>query len=478
MSLTPLKLAAATDYTVGGGAYMAPGLTQLSATTALLTYGWNSDADTGAYNSVTTWQTISQLVTFSDSGWILSAGSQYAWAGNKEVAYATAVTTEGNVLQMTSADTRGYRLVEVIDGNLATHATVPVQAGPLMSGTYNQPTKWGQAGARIPGTNDFIFVRTCQYSGLPSFAEAVRVTGTTVTILDVVALPMPTSAGRWYFAGAVVPVGGTSAAAVLSFPQANTGSGAVRDLYRVYSLTLNSGALTVAYSDLDAPTADGGTSFNQPISTLYPSTSGTAGHVELVIHDSTKDDYTSMTRWGLTVAPSSDGSTVTVTKDVLPLAQLDLTARPDGAASGSTLNVAGDNNAELHSVTVNTDAGTLLVAHTVALTVSGTDDGHNRLMVSEFDLTFGDLLSTTFTDTLPPADGHTTFGFPQVAACYLPTTGQYVVAVTDADKTAWVPVSFGNAPEGAGNIRLLDYTTAGLAYDIADGGYTQRTHFS
>lgn len=178
-------------------------------------------------------------------GWAVGAATTFP-AGGSGVAHTMSVTSSGDVVIMTGKDGRGYRLISV------DQTTDTVTVGSLVSAGTGT-TIAGQKGALLPGTNDMIFVRT---TSAGTYAEAVRVVGGTLTVLDTLALSTGAGAGDGW--GTVIAIGATSAFAALSL---------IDGTLRIYRIVLTSGTLSVSHSDVTVAVE------HTPYAQLYPAAS-------------------------------------------------------------------------------------------------------------------------------------------------------------------------------------------------------------
>lgn len=428
-------------------------LTPLSGGRALLLWNEYSGPLPGTSGVTTTqvrngWVTRATVAAFTGSGYSFTGSpGVMAYIGPTTRRSATA-TSDGNVLVMTgpggSTGARGYRLLEIDPDTDAVTVHDQVDVTGESDTDAARATWTAQATGRLPGTDTFIQLRqTWQHI----YAEAVRVSGTTVTVVATAALlPYDFTNGTGTAnsqQGTVIPLdAGTAlvALAVPGFVPSSGGGGAfdyTLDVLRLFKVALSGSSLTVTHQDISWP-------FLAGTSTGLYRTDG--AYVAEIIggNPSTTTSANAGTingpliRRGIAYA----GGTFTVTD--LPLDQLDPAVVPAGL-TGTTFLPAGF----FIPITVEDQ---LVVAHAANVTSSGVTSGYT--MITAYDRATGGI-----TDTYWDQAAHATP--KELDGYYDPTTGDLVLTVTDVSKSVLnltIFTSPGFESASAGDVRVIDYT--------------------
>lgn len=416
---------------------------------------------------VADWQTVLQLAKLDDDGWTLSLNPTYTDFLGHEVARAAAVTSTGNVLVMDARGVRGYALLEV-NYTLQTvtrHTSVPVATGPYDGAAgWNNTTYAGQPTSRLPGTNDFIFLRK---TDVYQYAEAVRVSGTTVTVLDAIVLSTPSNLGDGW--GTVVTKNATTAFAALAFPATGGCAGPGTPKLRTYEIVLASDALSATYIDYTRTYRDNTELFAYPTSLT-----GDTG-LEAAAGVITVDPFTGNELFDLFLLSPGVGDTALGTT---PLPDLPADARPEGVSADDTTVTVLDGP---RGYVVAEDA--LLIVRSVYIDPTDASAG-GRVMLTQYDASSLAILDTLW-DRAPNADSGTPIG--DLSAMFNTDRRQALFVGTDVRGTSdelrrrvttTGAIVYPHITRSTGDLRLLDYVYGHLIYDLSDGGHQQRTRFT
>lgn len=473
MTLYRMQSGNVTDGVSAAGAHLTP----LGGGRALLLWSEYTGPAVGtdeviASDVVDGWTTYARVATLTGSGYSFAGSATAMPYIGPNTSRSAAVTSAGNVLVMTGAgytsSPRGYRLLEIDPDTSAVtvHPQVDVTETPSVNATA---ATWGaQATSRLPGSDTFIQLRQMWFR---TYVEAVRVSGTTVTVVATTPLIAYDSIANGYASagldvGTVIPLDANTALVAREVPGFDFSGGGARgditlDRLRLWKVTLTGSTLTVTTRDVSWPYISGTSTGLYPTDGPYvaeiiggnPSTT-TVGNEGTISGP--------LIRRGIAYT----GGTFTVTD--LPLAQLNPAMVPAGVTGTTYLPpdnfipiIVGDELVVAHSANVTEGAGggggTLFsVARLGATTGGGTPTGTTTgyTVITTYNRATGNITGT-YWDQAQHVSPKELDGY------YDSTSGQLVLTTTDVAGNVLRPTVYGDPDiEGsdAGDIRLIDYS--------------------